>query len=213
MLCYAMLLLTRRLVERSEAIAKLKQHTAELKRLGVEHLYLFGSTARGETREDSDVDLFFDHPQGSLGLFALMGVKEAAARNPWAQNRYHDAAQLGSGSARADRGLRAADILMAKSSPIACHGCRVESDRLSARSIHNQRSLGRAWPGHPRLPGHWRSRRQDVDARNKSRQRVLTVVSRLVPFEPALPQLLNRTAVSAWRRSAAGSWSGRAAER
>ena len=67
-------------MKRSDAIAKLKQHEAELKRLGVEHLYLFGSTARGEAREDSDVDLFFDHPEGSLGLFALMDVKEAAAR-------------------------------------------------------------------------------------------------------------------------------------
>ena len=67
-------------MERSEAIARLKQHEAELKRLGVEHLYLFGSTARGDAREDSDVDLFFDHPEGSLGLFALMDVKEAAAR-------------------------------------------------------------------------------------------------------------------------------------
>ena len=67
-------------MNRSEAIAKLKQHEMELKRLGVEHLYLFGSTARGAAREDSDVDLFFDHPEGSLGLFALMDVKEAAAR-------------------------------------------------------------------------------------------------------------------------------------
>lgn len=67
-------------MQRSEAIAKLKQHEAELKRLGVEHLYLFGSTARGEAREDSDVDLFFDHPEGSLGLFALMDVKEVVAR-------------------------------------------------------------------------------------------------------------------------------------
>jgi predicted nucleotidyltransferase len=67
-------------MERSEAIARLKQHETELKRLGVEHLYLFGSTARGEAREDSDVDLFFDHPEGSLGLFALIDVKEAAAR-------------------------------------------------------------------------------------------------------------------------------------
>jgi predicted nucleotidyltransferase len=67
-------------MERSEAIAKLERHEAELKRLGVEHLYLFGSTARGEAREDSDVDLFFGHPEGSLGLFALMDVKEAAAR-------------------------------------------------------------------------------------------------------------------------------------
>jgi len=51
-----------------------------LKRLGIEHLYLFGWTARDEACEDADVDLFFDHPEGSLGLFALMDVKEAAAR-------------------------------------------------------------------------------------------------------------------------------------
>ena len=67
-------------MDRDAAIAKLREHQAELKRLGVEHLYLFGSTARGEAREDSDVDLFFDHPLGSLGLFALMDVKDAAAR-------------------------------------------------------------------------------------------------------------------------------------
>jgi hypothetical protein len=67
-------------MERSEAVKRLKQHEAELKRLGVEHLYLFGSTARGEAHEDSDVDLFFDHPEGSLGLFGLMDAKEAAAR-------------------------------------------------------------------------------------------------------------------------------------
>ncbi len=67
-------------MERSEVIARLKQRETELKRLGVEHLYLFGSTARCKAREDSDVDLFFDHPEGSLGLFALMDVKEAAAR-------------------------------------------------------------------------------------------------------------------------------------
>ena len=67
-------------MERYEAIAKLKQHEAELKHLGVEHLYLFGSTVRGEGGEDSDVDLFFDHPEGSLGLFELMDVKATAAR-------------------------------------------------------------------------------------------------------------------------------------
>ena len=67
-------------MERDEAIARLKRHEAELKQLGVEHLYLFGSTVRGEARPESDVDLFFDHPEGSLGLFELMDVKEAAAR-------------------------------------------------------------------------------------------------------------------------------------
>ena len=55
-------------MERSAALARLKQHEAELKRLGVEQLYLFGSTARDEARADSDVDLFFDHPEARLGF-------------------------------------------------------------------------------------------------------------------------------------------------
>jgi predicted nucleotidyltransferase len=46
-------------VKPSAAIARLKRHEAELKHLGVEHLYLFGSTSRDEARDDSDVDLFF----------------------------------------------------------------------------------------------------------------------------------------------------------
>ena len=67
-------------MKRDDAIAILKEHESELRKLGVEHLYLFGSTARGEAGEDSDVDLFFDHPEGSLGLYQLMDVKDAAAR-------------------------------------------------------------------------------------------------------------------------------------
>ncbi|WP_158927784.1 nucleotidyltransferase family protein [Acidisphaera sp. S103] len=63
-------------MERDAVIAKLKAHEAELKRLGVQSLYLFGSTARGEARDDSDVDLFFDYDRGKFGLFQLMDVKE-----------------------------------------------------------------------------------------------------------------------------------------
>ena len=37
---------------RDEAIRRLKDHQAELEGLGVERLYLFGSTARDEARED-----------------------------------------------------------------------------------------------------------------------------------------------------------------
>ena len=66
-------------MKRDEAISRLQQHEAELKRLGVEHLYMFGSTARGEAKDDSDVDLFFDYEKGKLGLFELMDVKEYAA--------------------------------------------------------------------------------------------------------------------------------------
>ncbi len=67
-------------MERGEAIARLLAHEAELKQLGIEHLFLFGSTARGDARDDSDVDLFFDHPKGSIGLYELMDVKAAASR-------------------------------------------------------------------------------------------------------------------------------------
>ena len=67
-------------MDRNEAIARLKQHKTELKPLGVEHLYLFGSTARGDARDDSDVDLFFDYRKGEPGAYELMDVKEATAR-------------------------------------------------------------------------------------------------------------------------------------
>lgn len=67
-------------MKRDEVIRRLQQHQADLKRLGVEHLYIFGSTARGEARDDSDVDLFFDYEKGKLGLFELMDVKDYAAR-------------------------------------------------------------------------------------------------------------------------------------
>jgi predicted nucleotidyltransferase len=66
-------------MERDEAISRLRQHEADLKRLGVEHLYMFGSTARGEANHDSDVDLFFDYQKGKLGVYELMDVKEYAA--------------------------------------------------------------------------------------------------------------------------------------
>ena len=66
-------------MKRAEAISRLRAHEAELKRLGVEHLYLFGSTARDDAQEDSDVDLFFDHRRGKIGPFELMDVQDCAA--------------------------------------------------------------------------------------------------------------------------------------
>jgi len=67
-------------MKRSAAVTRLKRHEAELRQLGVKDLFLFGSTARDEARDDSDVDLFFDHERGQLGLFQLMDVKEFASR-------------------------------------------------------------------------------------------------------------------------------------
>lgn len=62
------------------AISLLRAHEAELRRLGVQHLWLFGSTARGEARADSDVDLFFDHEWGELSLFDVMEIQDVTAR-------------------------------------------------------------------------------------------------------------------------------------
>jgi predicted nucleotidyltransferase len=66
-------------MKREEAISRLRQHEADLKRLGVERLYMFGSTARDEASGNSDVDLFFDYQKGKLGVYELMDVKEYAA--------------------------------------------------------------------------------------------------------------------------------------
>jgi predicted nucleotidyltransferase len=65
---------------REETLDRLRRHEADLKRLGVAQLFLFGSTARGEATDRSDVDLFFDYEKGKLGLYELMDVKAYAAR-------------------------------------------------------------------------------------------------------------------------------------
>ena len=66
-------------MKRDDVLSRLRQHEADLRKLGVEGLYLFGSTARGEAGEGSDVDLFFDYEKGKLGLFELMDVKAYTA--------------------------------------------------------------------------------------------------------------------------------------
>jgi uncharacterized protein len=67
-------------MEREATITKLKAYEAELRQLGVQRLFVFGSTVRGDARPNSDVDLFFDYERGRFGLFELMDVKEAATR-------------------------------------------------------------------------------------------------------------------------------------
>ena len=59
---------------RDSVIALLRSHVEELRSLGVAELLLFGSFARDEAREDSDVDLLvrFDRPT----FDSYMQVKE-----------------------------------------------------------------------------------------------------------------------------------------
>jgi len=44
-------------MNREQVIAILRAHESELKRAGVTHLSLFGSTVRGDQHSDSDIDL------------------------------------------------------------------------------------------------------------------------------------------------------------
>lgn len=46
----------------------------------MQRLFLFGSTARGEAGDTSDVDLFFDYEEGKFGLFDLMDVQDYTSR-------------------------------------------------------------------------------------------------------------------------------------
>jgi predicted nucleotidyltransferase len=64
---------------RAQIIAKLKQCESEIRQLGVDRLFLFGSVARDEAKSDSDIDLFFDYQRGRFGVFELMEVKERVA--------------------------------------------------------------------------------------------------------------------------------------
>jgi predicted nucleotidyltransferase len=63
---------------RDEALTRLRYRESDLKRIGVQSLYLFGSTARNEAEASSDVDLFFDYERGKFGLYELMDVKDLA---------------------------------------------------------------------------------------------------------------------------------------
>lgn len=68
-------------MNKQQALALLSRHRDEIaKKFAVKHLALFGSTARGEAREDSDVDVLveFEGPatfDGYMGLlFYLEGL-------------------------------------------------------------------------------------------------------------------------------------------
>lgn len=64
-------------MDRTDAIAKLRQHADAVKGMGATALYLFGSTARNEAGAASDLDLFVDHdPAGRFSLIDLVGIKQ-----------------------------------------------------------------------------------------------------------------------------------------
>ena len=72
-------------MERSKIIDLLTRHKAELaRRFGVLRLALFGSTARNEARQESDVDILvaFDGPATSARYFGLQFYLEDLLGRP-----------------------------------------------------------------------------------------------------------------------------------
>jgi uncharacterized protein len=66
---------------RDEIIAKLKESAPALRRQGVTRLAIFGSRARGDAREDSDLDVLIDvDPAGGYEGLRLVGVIADAER-------------------------------------------------------------------------------------------------------------------------------------
>ena len=52
-------------MRRDEAIRRLRAHAGAIRAIGATSLYLFGSTARDQAREASDLDLFIDYDEDS----------------------------------------------------------------------------------------------------------------------------------------------------
>ena len=64
------------IMNRADAIKKLKGHATAIRAMGATSLYIFGSTARDEANEDSDIDLFVEYDRDSkFNLLDLVDIK------------------------------------------------------------------------------------------------------------------------------------------
>ena len=65
-----------KVMNKTEALAKLKGCADAVKARGATSLYLFGSAARDAATADSDLDLFIDYnPERKFSLVDLVGIK------------------------------------------------------------------------------------------------------------------------------------------
>jgi predicted nucleotidyltransferase len=61
---------------RADIIAALRNEAPDVRKLGATSLYLFGSTARGEVKDDSDIDLFIDYDPDRFSFIELVRLRE-----------------------------------------------------------------------------------------------------------------------------------------
>jgi predicted nucleotidyltransferase len=63
-------------MKRTEALKRLRAFSGALKARGATSLYLFGSTARNQAGDKSDIDLFLDYdPRSKFNAFDLVATK------------------------------------------------------------------------------------------------------------------------------------------
>ncbi len=67
-------------MRRDEALRVLTTHREQFRAMGVDRLSLFGSVARDEADEGSDVDILVEFTAGThVGMFEFLDVQEALA--------------------------------------------------------------------------------------------------------------------------------------
>jgi predicted nucleotidyltransferase len=61
---------------RADLISTLRNQASDIRALGATSLYLFGSAARGEAGDNSDVDLFIDYDPNKFSFVELIRLRE-----------------------------------------------------------------------------------------------------------------------------------------
>jgi predicted nucleotidyltransferase len=65
---------------RTDLIKSLQLKASDMQALGATSLYVFGSVARGESRDDSDVDLFIDYDPDRFSFVELIRLREQVSQ-------------------------------------------------------------------------------------------------------------------------------------